>query len=57
MDCAAADRVVLTALAVDSGAAKTVLKACCLLVGSWCTLKNRIFPAWLRVQGPPSTVL
>ncbi|MEG4070026.1 hypothetical protein QUA42_22245 [Microcoleus sp. Pol11C2] len=51
-DCAAADRVVLTALALDGGAAKTVLKACCLLISSWCALKNRIFPAWLRVQRP-----
>ncbi|MEG5004063.1 hypothetical protein [Microcoleus sp. B5-D4] len=51
-DCVAADRVVLTALAVDGGAAKTVLKACCLLVSSWCALKNRIFSAWLRVQRP-----
>ncbi|MEG4110366.1 MULTISPECIES: hypothetical protein [unclassified Microcoleus] len=52
MDCAAADRVVLTALAVDGGAAKTVLKACCLLVSRRCALKNRIFPASLRVQRP-----
>ncbi|MEG4073997.1 hypothetical protein QUA30_15080 [Microcoleus sp. Pol14C2] len=51
-DCAAADRVVLTALAVDGGAAKTVLKACCLLVSRRCALKNRIFPASLRVQRP-----
>ncbi|UNU25785.1 hypothetical protein D0A37_19965 [Microcoleus vaginatus HSN003] len=51
-DCAAADRLVLTALALDGGAAKTVLKACCLLVASWCVLKNRIFSAWLRVQCP-----
>ncbi|MEG3926676.1 hypothetical protein [Microcoleus sp. D3_18a_C4] len=49
---AAADRVVLTALAWDGGVAKTVLKACCLLVSSWCALKNRVFPAWLRVQRP-----
>ncbi|MEG4010176.1 hypothetical protein QUA41_21400 [Microcoleus sp. Pol11C1] len=51
-DCAAADRVVLTALAVDGGAAKTVLKACCLLVSRRGALKNRIFPASLRVQRP-----
>ncbi|MEG4347321.1 hypothetical protein QUB70_29165 [Microcoleus sp. A003_D6] len=51
-DCAATDRVVLTALAWDCGAAKTVLKACCLLVSSRCDLKNRIFRAWLRVQRP-----
>ncbi|MEG4984841.1 hypothetical protein QUB08_03525 [Microcoleus sp. BR0-C5] len=51
-DCAAADRVVLTALAWDGGVAQTVLKACCLLVSSWCALKNRIFSAWLRVQRP-----
>ena len=48
MDCAAADRVVLTALAVDGGAAKTVLKACCLLVSSWCALKNGILRVLLR---------
>ncbi|WP_041622433.1 hypothetical protein [Oscillatoria nigro-viridis] len=52
IDCAAADRVVLTALALDGGAAKTVLKPCRLLVSSWCALKNRIFSAWLRVQRP-----
>ncbi|MEG4089908.1 hypothetical protein [Microcoleus sp. Pol12B4] len=52
IDCAAADRVVLTALAVDGGAAKTVLKAFCLLVSRRCALKNRIFPASLRVQRP-----
>ncbi|MEG3906986.1 hypothetical protein Q5691_18120 [Microcoleus sp. w1-18aA5] len=51
-DCAAADRVVLTALALDGGAAKTVLKACCLLVSTPCALKNRVFPAWLQVQRP-----
>ncbi|MEG4574354.1 hypothetical protein QUA56_16920 [Microcoleus sp. N3A4] len=51
-DCAAADRVVLTALVLDGGAVKTVLKACCLLVSRRCALKNRIFPAWLRVQRP-----
>ncbi|MEG4210305.1 hypothetical protein [Microcoleus sp. S13_B4] len=51
-DCAAADHVVLTALALDGGGGKTVLKACCLLVSSWCALKNRIFPAWLGVQRP-----
>ncbi|MBD1827112.1 hypothetical protein NDI47_03275 [Microcoleus vaginatus GB1-A2] len=51
-DCAAADRVVFTALALDGGAAKTVLKACCLLVSSRCALKNRMFSAWLRVQRP-----
>ncbi|MEG4531114.1 hypothetical protein [Microcoleus sp. D2_18a_D3] len=51
-DCAAADRVVLTALAWGGGVAQTVLTACCLLVSSWCPLKNRVFPAWLRVQRP-----
>ncbi|MEG4204204.1 hypothetical protein QUA20_09770 [Microcoleus sp. Pol7_A1] len=51
-NCAAADRVVLTALALDGGAAKTVLKARFLLVSRRCALKNRIFPALLRVQRP-----
>ncbi|MBD0312524.1 MAG: hypothetical protein ICV86_06450 [Microcoleus sp. T3-bin5] len=44
-DSAAADRVGATALAGDGSAAKTVLKACCLLVSSWCALKNGILRA------------
>jgi len=47
-DSAAADRVGATALAWDGGAAKTVLKACCLFVSSWCALKNWILRVLLR---------
>ncbi|MBD0393818.1 MAG: hypothetical protein ICV52_08145 [Microcoleus sp. C1-bin4] len=49
MDPAAADRVGATALAGDGSAAKTVLKACCLLVSSWCALKNGILRGLLRL--------